>query len=164
MEPCSYISTFPHTPLPTYTPTHTPTHTPTYTPTYTPTHTPTHTPTLTYSQQTATLEQERLKSGDLLVIEEGKLPPKVCGCVGVWGGDACVCAFDDISSPPYHLPPNTLTRTHTHTHTQGFIRLAVFLYSPAAASPQISTTTNEGMLSWNTESLEGKPTALLVDY
>ncbi len=27
--------------------------------------------------QSATLEQEKLKSGDLLLIEEGKLPPKV---------------------------------------------------------------------------------------
>lgn len=69
-----------------------------------------------------------------------------------------MCAFDDILSPPDHLPPNIID---THTHTQGFIRLAVFLYSPAAASPWISTTTNERMLSWNTESLEGKPTALL---
>ena len=30
-----------------------------------------------FSFQSSTLEQERLKSGDLLLIEEGKLPPKV---------------------------------------------------------------------------------------
>lgn len=27
--------------------------------------------------QLATLEQEKLKSGDILIVEEGKLPPKV---------------------------------------------------------------------------------------
>lgn len=52
------------------------------------------------------------------------------------------------------------TSTIALTRAQGFIRLAVFLYSPAAASPKVSITNESegGMLSWITESLKGTQT------
>ena len=75
---------------------HTHSHTHSHTLSHTLPHTLSH--TLPYSlphsltTQTATLEQERLKSGDLLLIEEGKLPPKVCVCWGDAG--VCVCVWE----------------------------------------------------------------------
>ena len=78
----------------------------------------------------------------------------VCVKVGVGVGVGGVCAHVCILSPPNHLHPRGLT------HAQGFIRLAVFLYSPAAASPEVSITDESkgGMLSWITESLKGTQT------
>ena len=57
----------------------------------------------------------------------------------------------------FYLHLTTSTHMHALTHAQGFIRLAVFLYSAAAASPEVSITNESkgGMLSWITESLKG---------